>query len=197
MYKEALKLKFDFDFKEFFIHRKKEILVIALYTLLFVSVVSFINKLNIDIETAEFDRNLAERQYNNIKNSNLSEDVLANELREITIQAEELSRKLPANLDHMEINKMLSEISRANGGLFTLGNCKITQIERKDGYASFEVKVNSVRSNYNQFKNFVEYIEKYKSKVILSQVDLNRTSSEVQGSMTLVFFGEKKVGEKI
>lgn len=190
-------MKFDFDFKEFFIHRKKELLVIALYSLLFVFVIWFINKINIDIETAEFDRNLAERQYNNIKNSNLSEDVLASELREITLEAEEMNKKLPSNLDHMEINKMLSEISRANGGLFTLGNCNIAQVERKDGYASFEVKVKSIRGGYSQFKNFVEYIEKYKSKVILSQVDLTRTYYEVQGTMTLVFFGEKKVGDTI
>lgn len=180
-------MKIKFNLKE----RKKEIIVLCVYSALLGILMFLINNLNTLQETRKFEEDLARVQYNNIKNSNVSEEELMESLKELTLEVENLKQSVPVNLSYREVNEMLAEIIKDNGNIFNLGNCNVTEIKSAEGYNAYEVRISSINGEYYQVKNLMNYIEQYKVKIKIEQMDLNKTNTNVQGNLILVFYGTR------
>lgn len=187
-----MSININFNFKE----RKKEIIVILIYLVIFGLLFFIIGSLKNKQEEIAFDVDLAKAQYDSIRNSHYNEEEMQKELNEITIKVEVMDGKLPTNLSPRNINQMLGEIAAETGNIYNqIGAIK--ELTTKDNIISYEVKLSSISTTYSQLKTFIEYIENYKVKIAISQLDLNRTGDAINGSMTLVFYGEKPSEEAL
>lgn len=173
-----------FDLKE----RKKEIVIISIYLVVFMLCFLWISSI-INLKNIEKDNVAsAEKEYNYIKNSNFSETKLISELKKVTEELDKANNKLPYDLSSKSINVMLAEISQKNNNIFNLGRCNVSEVNRK-GYTAYEVRITGIDGEYSQVKKLINYIEKYKVKIKITQLDLNKVGSNISGSMTLEFYG--------
>lgn len=158
----------------------------------------FMNYIKDEAATKKSQEISAKYEYDKLKNSNLSEYDLQEELKNIDQQIELVKKQIPSNLRYQDVNQMLSEITSNTGRLFNLGNCNISNAkDTKDSdnvvrYITYDVKISSLSGSYTQILNLLEYIKQYNVKVNISQLELSRDGEQMKGSMTLVFYGEKQ-----
>lgn len=182
-------MKFDFNIIK---ERKKEIIIVLIYLVLFSAIILGINHFNVKKEDKKFEEDLAQIQYNTILNSNFSETELLADLKKVTMESENLKQKLPTDLEYRNINQKLTEIINANN-IFSLSSCSLKEIETKEGYCAYQVKVNEINGTYAQFKKFLSYIGEYDNKIVITQLDVDVVDvTQVQGNMTLIFYGIDK-----
>jgi len=172
----------------------KEIIVILIYAVIFICVNSAVKSLSKEKSSLEFDENLAKRQYDTIKASNLSKNDLLEELKQLTQEISDAKEKLPQDLKIQDINNILTEIISDTGNLFNLGHCSISELKTKEAYKGYEVRITSINGNYYQFKNLLNYISNYRVKSQVTQLDITRTNSGVQGNLAIEFYGQKSEG---
>lgn len=192
-----MNVKFKFDFKELLKEHCKEIIVVLVYLVAFLGLIAGINSIKEQKSDKEFDMNLAKIKYDNVKNSNLSEEFLATEKESVEKELEEVKQKLPIGLKNADVNLMLAEIMQDTGNLFNLANCNISESKTKSGYSAYEVRISSINGTYSQIKNLLNYIKDFRVKVTITQLDFNKELTNVQGSLTLVFYGEKQLEEEV
>jgi len=179
-------VKFDFNIIK---ERKKEIIIVSIYLVLFFAIILGINHFDAKKTDKQFEEDLAKIQYNTILNSNFSETELLADLKKVTMESENLKQKLPIDLEYRNVNQKLTEIINVNN-IFSLSSCTLKEIETKEGYSAYQVRVNEVNGTYAQFKNFIKYIGEYDSKVVITQLDIDVVDiTNIQGTMTLVFYG--------
>lgn len=192
-----MKLNFN-DILEKVRGRKKEIIVLLIYVAVFSLIYFNINDLKLKKENLEFDLQMSERMYNNIKNIPFSYDELSTQYAQKEAEYKEVENYIPINLNNKDVNNMIAEIRRDTGNLFDLGSCKVTEVSLADkNYNCYQVKVNSFNGTYTQVKNFFKYIADYKAKIEISQVNLTRNLESVQGNIILLFYGTVQNGEQV
>lgn len=184
-----LDLKIDFSLIK---NHKKEIFVVLIYFSIFCGLMWIFNSQKIEKEDREFDYNLAETQYRRVKSIDLTSGELKSEVKRIISEFDELDKKLPINLKNQDITQRLVEITNNTGNMFSLSDCKVSELNNKvdSVYNTYQVKINSINGTYYQMKEFLKYIEGYESKVVVTQLDLTRNIQNIKGSITLVFYGE-------
>ena len=103
------------------------------------------------------------------------------------------------NLKNQDINQRLAQIINDTGNLFSLSNCKVSEVTAKNDelYNSYQVKISSINGTYYQMKEFLKSINEYESKITITQLDLTRNLDNVKGSITLVFYGEVRAEEEV
>jgi len=191
-----LDLKIDFSLIK---NHKKEIFVVLIYLGVFGGLMWLFNSQKIEKSDIEFDYSIAESQYRRVKNIDLTSSELKDEVKKKIKEFAELDKKLPINLKNQDITQRLIEITNNTGNMFSLSDCKVSELNTKGDsiYNTYQVKINSISGTYYQMKNFLKYIDSYESKVVVTQLDLNRNIQNVKGSITLVFYGEVRNEEII
>lgn len=193
-------MKFDIKlFANLIRERKKEIIIVLIYIILFVLLTVVLNNKKIEKEDKEYDKIIAEIEYNTVKNITDTKDDIKLKVREKIKEYEDLEKKLPINLKNQNVNKALSDIINKTGNIFGLGNCKVSELKLEDNPEcnAYQVKINSFNTTYYQFKNFLIYIKDNESKIKITHLDLNKSIDMVNGNMTLVFYGQIGSGEKL
>lgn len=192
-------MKFNFnDILEKLRGRKKEIIVVLIYVVVFSLIYFNINNLRLKEENLKFDLQMSEVKYNNIRNISFSYEELKEQYEQKEEKYNKIENYIPIDLTNKDVNNMIAEIRRDTGNLFDLGSCKVTEIMLQEkAYNCYQVKINLINGTYTQIKNFFKYIAEYESKVEISQVNLTRNLESVQGNVILLFYGTVQNGEQV
>ena len=182
----------NFDFKKILekaLEKKKEIIVVAIYIVAFSLIYFKMNSLNIEKENLEWDVQTSERMYNNVKNVPYTYEELQTQYAQKEEEYKNMENYLPLNLSNKDVNNMIADIVNNTGRLFDLGSYKVIELKSEKNNIRYQVKINSINATYDQTKEFFNYIKDYKSKIEVQQLNLTRIYDNIQGSMTLDFYG--------
>ena len=182
----------NFDIKE----HKKELIIVAIYLLILGGLYYFITSVQSNKLDVQSEEEFLAIRYNTLKNRDLSEESLQAELDKVTEEVENAIAKIPQELTVQKINEDLLKISQETGNIFFFKDCKVTEDKNnKDSeakYNAFKVRINKIYGSYWQYRDFLKYIANYDKKIVISELDVTRNiNDEVEGKMTLVFYGAK------
>lgn len=170
------------DLKE----KKKEIIVVSIYVIIFAILLFIINNLNnkkTDIKSVE---ELTYIKYNQAKQADASEEELISKSELVTWEIEIAKAKLPNDLDETIVIDELTKMRKYIG----LSDYRISSAESNENFKYIKVDVNSISGTFEQLKNFLKYIEEADIKVSVSNLNVTVNNNYVTGNMDLNFYGK-------
>jgi len=149
----------------------REILIILGIIIVFCLLGLLINVLLIKKEDALFEQDIVKRNWNNIESGETSEEVLTNELAQLSFERSELEAYLPENLKMQDVNILLRDLTNSTR-ILDRDNCSITEVPYKesDQYKKFQIKVKNFYGTYNQVEDFMKLIENHEIKIVIEEM---------------------------
>ena len=175
---------------------KKELIIVAVYLLIFSILYYFITDFTVKQDNVKREESGLIAEYTMWKNNTLTKEELEVERDNVTKEVELATGKVPQDLSIQKINEDLLEISQDTGNIFFFKDCKVTEDKNNKNtdakYNAFKVRINKIYGSYWQYRDFLKYIANYDKKIVVSELDVTRNlNDEVDGKMTLIFYGAK------
>lgn len=154
------------------------IVLVAICMLLYI----LVNHLLSVRQSVLFERDIAERKYNNILSGETSEEILENELKNIIAEKERLAALLPVDYRIQDATVDLVEIAR-NNKILNIEDREVNEYVGSEGelYKRTEIKIKDFYGSYKQVKDFIDYINNYNKKIVINGMEFER--EEVTGNM--------------